>query len=141
MKANVIFFDKLPAGPGTKTKEVWIYDMRTNKHFTLKKNPLKYEDLRDFINCYNPKNRHERSETYSAENSEGRFRRYAIDDILSSKDTNLDITWIKDDSVLSMDDIEDPLELIETYKQEILEYTQRITSVIEQIEKSLGDKN
>lgn len=141
VKANVIFFDKLSAGPGMKTKEVWIYDMRTNKHFTLKKNPLKYGDLQDFINCYNPKNRHERSETYSAENLEGRFRRYAIEYILSNKDTNLDITWIKDDSVMSMDDIEDPLELIETYKQEILEYTQRITSIIEKIEKSLGDMN
>ena len=141
VKANVIFFDKMPAGPGMKTKEVWIYDMRTNMHFTLKKNPMKFEDLQDFIKCFNPKNRHERVETYSADNPEGRFRRYPIEAILSNKDTSLDISWIKDNSVMSMDDIDDPLELIETYKQEILEYTEKINSVIEQIEKSLGDNN
>ncbi|MBO4292727.1 MAG: SAM-dependent DNA methyltransferase, partial [Lachnospiraceae bacterium] len=40
VKANVIFFDKRPAGSEIQTKEVWVYDLRTNMHFTLKKNPL-----------------------------------------------------------------------------------------------------
>ena len=39
---------------------LWIYDLRINKHFTLKENPLKRSDLDDFVACYNPKNRHER---------------------------------------------------------------------------------
>src|SRR6185437_1291421 len=65
VKANVLFFDGKPASKTPWTKEIWFYDYRTNIHHTLKKNPLKFEDLQDFINCYNPKNRHKRKETYS----------------------------------------------------------------------------
>ena len=57
VKANVIFFDKKPASPERQTKEVWIYDFRTNIHFTLKQNPMADGDLKDFISCYNPANR------------------------------------------------------------------------------------
>jgi type I restriction enzyme M protein len=44
------------------TKTLWIYDLRTNKHFTLKTNPLQRADLDDFVASYNPQNRHERNE-------------------------------------------------------------------------------
>ena len=54
VKANVIFFDKKPASETPWTKKLWIYDLRTNQHFTLKTNPLKREDLDEFIECYNP---------------------------------------------------------------------------------------
>jgi type I restriction enzyme M protein len=54
VKANVIFFDNKSASPNPWTKEVWVYDFRTNIHFTLKQNPLRFEDLQDFIKCYNP---------------------------------------------------------------------------------------
>ncbi len=63
VKANVIFFDKKPANPEMQTKEVWIYDFRTNVHFTLKQHPMTYADLQDFVKCYNPENRYERYET------------------------------------------------------------------------------
>ena len=61
VKANVIFFDKKPASETPSTSKVWIYDLRTNKHFTLKTNPLKREDLDEFVELYNPKNRHDRN--------------------------------------------------------------------------------
>ena len=57
VKANVIFFDKCPASPETQTKEIWIYDFRTNIHFTLKQHPMSETDLEDFIQCYHPENR------------------------------------------------------------------------------------
>ena len=63
VKANVIFFDNKPASKDPWTKEIWVYDYRTNIHHTLKKNPLKFDDLKDFIVCYNPTNRHKRKET------------------------------------------------------------------------------
>ena len=63
VKANVLFFDRKPAAEKPWTEKLWIYDLRTNKHFTLKENPLKRSDLDDFVACYNPKNRHERKET------------------------------------------------------------------------------
>jgi type I restriction enzyme M protein len=65
VKANVIFFDNKPASKDPWTKEIWYYDYRTNIHHTLKKKTMTVEDLRDFIDCYNPQNRHERKATYS----------------------------------------------------------------------------
>ncbi len=112
VKANVIFFDNKPANKDPWTKEVWIYDFRTNIHFTLKKNPLKVEDLDEFIKCYNPENWHKREETWNAEtNPDGRWRRFSYEDIISRDKTSLDITWIKDKSLADLDNLPDPDEL------------------------------
>lgn len=108
VKANVIFFDKRPASADVQTKEVWIYDLRTNMHFTLKQNPMKDADLEDFIQCYNPENRHARKETWSEDNPDGRWRRYGIDDILARDKTSLDIFWIKDKSLADLDNLPSP---------------------------------
>lgn len=64
-KANVLFFDKRPASPERQTKDIWIYDFRTNVHFALKQHPMTDADLDDFIRCYHPENRHKRAETWS----------------------------------------------------------------------------
>ena len=111
VKANVLFFDKKPASPEMQTKEVWIYDFRTNIHFTLKKNPMTDADLEDFIKCYNPSNRYERSETWSEENPDGRFRKFSVDEILARDKTSLDIFWIKDKSLADLDNLPSPDEL------------------------------
>ena len=105
VKANVIFFDKRPASPEIQTKEVWIYDFRTNIHFTLKQHPMTETDLEDFIKCYNPENRYERSETWSETNLEGRFRKYSIDEIMKRDKLSLDIFWIKDKSLADLDNL------------------------------------
>lgn len=108
VKANVIFFDNKPASKEAWTKEVWIYDYRTNIHHTLKRNHLRLEDLKDFISCYNPKNRHKRKETWSEKNPDGRWRKYSIDEITSRDKTSLDITWLKDKSLADLDNLLDP---------------------------------
>ena len=120
VKANVIFFDKRPAGAETQTKEVWIYDFRTNIHFTLKQHPMTDADLEDFISCYNPKNRHKRTETWSEENSEGRWRKFSVEEILARDKTSLDIFWIKDKSLADLDNLPPSDELAD----EILENLQ-----------------
>lgn len=108
VKANVIFFDKRLASPEIQTKEIWIYDFRTNVHFTLKQYPMTDEDLVDFIRCYHPENRYEREETWSETNPDGRWRKFSIDDILKRDKTSLDIFWIKDKSLLDLDNLPDP---------------------------------
>ncbi len=108
VKANVIFFDNRPASKEPWTKEVWIYDFRTNVHFTLKKNPFKFEDLQDFIRCYNPENRHERKETWSPDNPDGRWRKFTYEEIIRRDKTSLDIFWIKDKSLADLDNLPDP---------------------------------
>jgi type I restriction enzyme M protein len=86
-----------------------VYDYRTNIHYTLKKNPLKLDDLKDFIICYNPENRHLRKEIYHAEtNPEGRWRKFTYDEIITRDKTSLDITWLKDKSLADLDNLPDP---------------------------------
>jgi len=106
VKANVIFFDNHPASKDPWTKEVWIYDFRTNIHFTLKKNKMKFEDLKDFIECYYPENRHLRKEAE-------RFRKFTYDEIMLRDKTSLDIFWLKDKSITDLDNLPDPDVLVE----------------------------
>ena len=133
VKANVIFFDKRPASPQTQTHEVWIYDFRTNIHFTLKQHPLAYEDLQEFLACYHPENRHERRETWSPENPEGRFRRYAIDEILSRDKTSLDIFWIKDKSLADLDNLPDPDVLAAEILENLEEAMESFRGIVEKL--------
>ncbi len=109
VKANVIFFDNKEAGKTPWTKEIWVYDYRTNIHHTLKKSPLQHGDLKDFITCYNSDNRHKRQETYNAEtNPEGRWRKFSYEEIINRDKTSLDITWLKDKSLADLDNLPDP---------------------------------
>ena len=108
VKANVIFFDKRPASAETQTKAVWIYDFRTNVHFTLKQHPMQYSDLLDFIACYHPEKRYERTETWSEDTPDGRWRKFDIADILARDKTSLDIFWIKDKSLADLDSLPSP---------------------------------
>ena len=111
VKANVLFFDNRPASKDVQTKDIWIYDYRTNIHHTLKKSPLTFEDLADFIKCYNPENRNLRTETWSESNPEGRWRKFTYDEIIARDKTNLDIFWIKDKSLTDLDNLPEPDEI------------------------------
>ena len=91
VKANVVFFDRKPASEIPWTTDVWIYDMRTNKHFTLVRNPLTREALDDFVHCYQGADRSKRRESE-------RFKRYTYDEILARDKVSLDITWLSEDS-------------------------------------------
>lgn len=101
VKANVVFFDRKPPQDAPWTKEVWFYDLRTNKHFSLKRSPLRYEDLSDFIDCYNVENRHQRTET-------DRFKRFSYEDVIARDKVNLDITWLKDESLDDLENLPEP---------------------------------
>ena len=108
VKANVIFFDKRPASEQMQTKEVWVYDFRTNIHFTLKQHPMVDADLDEFVACYHPENRHDRKETWSEENPEGRWRKFTAEEILERDKTSMDLFWLKDKSLADLDNLPDP---------------------------------
>lgn len=134
VKANVIFFDKKPASPDRQTKEIWIYDFRTNIHFTLKQHPMSDADLKDFIACYNPLNRHERKETWSEENPDGRWRKFSVDEILKRDKTSLDIFWIKDKSLADLDNLPDP----DVLADDIMENLQSALESFQELKKQLA---
>ncbi len=111
VKANVLFFDREPAQEKPWTQKLWIYDLRTNLHFTLKENTLKRSDLDDFVNCYFGRagsplpagsgahgvtrptlTRHNRVETE-------RFKCFTYDELLKRDKVNLDIFWLKDEAL------------------------------------------
>lgn len=92
VKANVLFFDRKPAQEKPWTQKLWIYDLRTNLHFTLKENTLKRTDLDDFVACYNTKNRHARKESE-------RFKAFTYEELAKRDKVNLDIFWLKDDAL------------------------------------------
>ena len=108
VKANVLFFDKKPASETPWTKKLWIYDLRTNIHFTLKTNPLKRADLDEFVENYNPTNRQDRNPTWSEDKQDGRWRSYGYDEIINRDKASLDIFWLKDDSLEDSDNLPEP---------------------------------
>lgn len=111
VKANVLFFDARPRDGKVQTKGVWIYDLRTNKHFTLKTRPLQRADLQDFIAAYCPENHHERKESE-------RFRYFDYKTLVARDKASLDIFWLKDDN---LDDLEN-LPAPDVLAREIIEH-------------------
>jgi type I restriction enzyme M protein len=101
VKANVLFFDRKPASETPWTKTLWIYDFRTNQHFTLKTNTLKRSDLDDFVACYSRGNRHDRNPTE-------RFRPFEYEELLKRDKVSLDIFWLKDESLEDSANLPDP---------------------------------
>lgn len=121
VKANVLFFDRRPASETPWTKMLWIYDLRTNQHFTLKTNPLKRDDLDDFVRCYNPANRNARKETE-------RFRSFSYAEIVKRDKLSLDIFWLKDDSLEDSASLPEPgmiaAEIVEDLEAALNEFVQ-----------------
>ena len=125
VKANVLFFDRKPAAESPWTKDLWIYDLRTNRHFTLKTSPLTRADLDDFVACYNAGNRLERAETE-------RFRRFSYDELTKRDKANLDIFWLRDESMEDSATLPPP----DVIAEEILE---DLRAALEQLEEIAGD--
>jgi type I restriction enzyme M protein len=105
VKANVLFFDKKPVSEKANTKELWIYDLRTSRRFTLKERPMVRADLDDFVACYAAGDRRQRRESE-------RFRRFTHADLIARDKVNLDNTfWLKNDALDDPDLLPPPEEV------------------------------
>lgn len=137
VKANVLFFDKKEASETPWTKKLWIYDLRTNMHFTLKTKPLKREDLDEFVKCYNPTNRHMRKATWTEKrNPDGRWRAYDYKDLINRDKASLDIFWVKDESLEDSENLPDP----DILAQEIVEDLEAALEQFREIASDLGEE-
>jgi len=137
VKANVIFFDRKPASETPWTKKLWIYDLRTNTHFTLKTNPLKRSDLDEFVQLYNPTNHQQRTATWSEDNPTGRWRCYDYEALIARDKASLDIFWLKDDSLEDSDNLPEPGILA----AEIVEDLQAALEQFREIAADLGEED
>jgi len=135
VKANVLFFEKEKAEKQPKTKEVWYYDYRTNIRHTPKKNPLKFDHLEDFVECYQPGNQKKRKETYhEKENPEGRWRKFSYENLISRDKTNLDITWLKDENLIDLENLPEPDTLIDEIIENIQSSLNSFITIKEMLE-------
>ena len=121
VKANVLFFDKKSASKTPCTKELWIYDLRTNRKFTLRQNPIADEDMKEFVKCYGatkPTNKRNESE---------RFKRFSYAELMSRDKANLDIFWLKDDSLTDSASLPKPsvlaAEILEDLQEALAEFS------------------
>jgi len=127
VKANVLFFDRKPASETPWTKELWVYDLRTNQHFTLKENPLRDEHLADFIAAY-------RTEDRTARVESERFRRFSYQELVGRDKASLDVFWLRDESLEDADNLPAP----ELIAAEIIEDLEAALAQFAEIALSLG---
>ncbi|HUU06395.1 MAG TPA: class I SAM-dependent DNA methyltransferase [Patescibacteria group bacterium] len=128
VKANVLFFERKPAGEKPWTEKLWIYDLRTNIHFTLKTNSLKFEDLADFIACYHADNRQQRKESE-------RFKVFTYDELLQRDKVSLDIFWLKDESIEDSANLPDPDVLASEISEDLKAALEQFESIAEDLKK------
>jgi type I restriction enzyme M protein len=130
VKANVLFFDRKPASETPWTRELWLYDLRTNQHFTLKENPLRYENLADFVAAYHVGDRTKRVESE-------RFRCFSYDDLMQRDKASLDIFWLRDESLEDSDNLPAP----EVIAAEIIEDLEAALAQFAEISVSLAGRD
>ncbi|HEY3285157.1 MAG TPA: class I SAM-dependent DNA methyltransferase [Armatimonadota bacterium] len=135
VKANVLFFDRKPGSEIPWTRELWVYDFRTNQSFTLKTNPLKREDLDEFVACYHADNRHERQATWTPETPEGRWRSYSYEELTQRDKASLDLFWLRDASLEDSANLPPP----EVIAAEIVEDLQAALDQFALIAEELGE--
>lgn len=128
VKTNVLFFEK-----GKPTKDIWVYDYRTGVKHTLVQKPLTREHLDDFVKCYCSGHIQDRIPTYSAENPNGRWRKFTKDEVYSRDQLKLDFKWI----VSEEDDDRTLAEIITQIKEESV----NIANAVAELEKLIGEVN
>ncbi len=108
VKASVIFFEKKEGRAAPWTDKLWVYDLRTNMHFTLKQKPIQRADFDEFVKCFRPGKLHLRKPTWSEANLDGRWRCYDYEELLKRDKLSLDLFWIKDKSLTDTDSLPPP---------------------------------
>ena len=136
VKANVLFFEAKPAREKPWTERLWVYDLRTNKHFTLKMKPLRRADLDDFVACYRPDERHRREATWSSENEGGRWRAYDYEELAKRDKLNLDLLWLKDRSLEDSENLPEPEVLAAEIIEDLSAALEAFQAIVEDLESS-----
>ena len=151
VKANVLFFDAKPAREEPWTRTLWVYDFRTNVHFTLKNNPLRREHLDEFVACYfnitakevaamrDPRHptlpslltRLNRAATWSEANPDGRWRAFEYEELIQRDKVNLDIFWIKDKSLEDTENLPEPDDLAREIAEDLRTVMEQFEAIVE----------
>jgi len=136
VKANVIFFDRKPPQEQAWTTKLWVYDLRTNKHFTQKQNPIRWHDFDEFVALYKPGAIHKRKATWAEDKPDGRWRSYDYDELLKRDKLSLDLFWIKDESVEDSSTLPDPDVLAQEIVEDLEDALEQFTSIAKALKAS-----
>ena len=135
VKANVVFFDRKPGAKEPWTKKVWVYDLRTNKHFTLKTKRMARADLDDFVACYRPGAPQKRKATWSEKHPEGRWRAFGYNEIVARDKVSLDLFWLRDESLEDSANLPDPNILAQEIADDLRSALGQIEDILVDLER------
>lgn len=137
VKTNVLFFTRGKIDKGN-TKEVWIYDLRSNMPQFGKRTILTRDDFSDFEAAFgrdprgSPKSLKSRVDT----GEEGRFRRFSRDWIAKRGDS-LDIAWLKDDGESATNNLVGPSALGRQAITELEAALQELRGILKELENEV----
>jgi type I restriction enzyme M protein len=140
VKTSILFFDGRAPRPEPWTRQLWVYDLRSNRRFTPKQNPLMHADFDDFISCYKASNRSERAPTWSEHNPIGSWRVYSYEELLAHPHVNLNLSWLArepDSAEISLTNFQFIEQSITQYMKIADDHIARIKSMLEQ-EENVG---
>jgi type I restriction enzyme M protein len=139
VKANVIFFDKKEGRAEAWTDTLWVYDLRTNLHFTLKQSPIKRSDFDEFVECYKPGRTNRRKLTWSEDTPEGRWRSFDYDELLKRDKLSIDLFWIKDKSLTDTDSLPAPDVLAQEIVDDLESALEQFGKIAARLSAKAGD--
>ena len=134
VKANVLFFDRKPGREAAWTSKLWVYDLRTNMHFTLKQQPIGRGDFDEFVTCYKPGASQRRRPLWSENDPDGRWRCYEYEELVKRDKASLDLFWLRDESLEDGENLPAP----EVLAQEIADDLQAALEQFQSIATDLG---
>lgn len=135
IKTNVLFFERRSPSRKAATEKLWVYDLRTNMHFTLRTKRLEMSDLMDFVECYSAEDHSKRKATWSHKNPNGRWRAYSYEELNSRDKSSLDLLWLDDESQESSNSTDNPNEIA----AEIMEDLQAAILQLSEITSDFSD--
>ena len=125
VKANVLFFDRRPRRDDPWTEALWVYDLRTNKRFTLKERPLRQSDLAEFVTLARLRDRHTRKEHAQQD----RWRRFPVAELVNRDRADLNLQWLLDDKATNPAALPPPAEIAAEIADELETAVARLRSV------------
>jgi type I restriction enzyme M protein len=123
VKTNVLFFTRGETDKDN-TKEVWVYDLRTNMPSFGKRNPLTYEHFEGFIKAYKAEDR--------SKVKDERWNVFTREEI-AKKGDSLDIGLIADESLSVYENLPDPIESAEEAIAKLQQAMDLLNEVVEEL--------
>lgn len=123
VKTNVLFFTRGKTDQAN-TKEVWVYDLRTNMPSFGKRNQLSMAHFENFMKAYVAEDR--------TKVEDERWNKFTIEEI-AKKDDSLDIGLIADDSLSSYENLPVPIESAEEAIEKLKQAMDLLNEVVEEL--------